>query len=266
MAAENQTEAVDVVNSNSITLHGIAFTGDDTGGGANIRHAWRAWPGATVVLGIERLDRAGLRRRIEASIQEGRAHLWRMDSPLSIAREHLASQGVSEDWDAMATWMASFPSARDWRRAMRTTDRKELRRVCDRAHTTPLAPTNLRLFKQTWALIAEVAHPLRTQRVRVEPCAGALTSRVVICEANAASILDAAGVPSAGYKGDGNAPRSRRESILTWLRTRNIGISADIALKAAEDTQGDILDALLMTTDPQQTVAPVEASVESWIY
>lgn len=256
----------DVVKRTPFTLHGVAFSGADSAGAPKIRHVWRAWPGASPILGSEKLDRNGLRRRIEESTRDGLSHLWRIDTPLSIAREHLAAQGVAEEWNAIAAWMASFPSARDWRRAMRTTDRKELRRACDRARSTPLAPTNLRLFKQTWALIAEVAHPLASKGVRIEPCTGDNNARVAICESNTASTLDTAEIPSTGYRGAGNAAVSRRESILTWLRTRGVGIGAELAQLAVDDTEGDILDALILMSDPVCTVTPDVAAFESWIY
>ncbi len=254
-----------MVDRNELTLHGISLTSADSGT-PHIHHAWRTWPGATVIAGVERLDRAGLCRRIQNSRADGGTHLWRINSPLSIAHEHLVSRNGPLDWDSMAEWMASFSTARDWRRAMRVSDRKELRRDCDRVHAAPLAPTNLRLFKQTWMVITQVARPLRLEGIRIEPCAGSIDSRVTICESNATSVLVRGGVPASGYKGEGTAPQSRRESIITWLRTRNIGIGPDLAQRAVEETHGGTLDALLMTTDPQHTVAPAGAVLESWIY
>ncbi len=152
---------------------------------------------------------------------------------------------------------------------MRATDRKELRRDCDCAHSAPLAPTNLRLFKQTWALITQIAYPLSAHGIGIgmgiEPCTPSHQTRVILCEANATSVLERAGVPASGFRGEGNAPMSRRESIVSFIRTRGIGLSPEVATRAAQDTSGDIVHALLMTTDPQQSVVPAAARLEGWM-
>ena len=167
---------------------------------------------------------------------------------------------------AMAAWLAGFGSPRLWRSESRQRDRREPKRVCDEAFRTPMAPMNLRVFKQTFTLIAELLRPLADAGVRIEPVQAA-TSNVTVCEGCPASVLRLKGWPDHGYKGQGEPPRRVRADLLQRLQKRErLELPRELASAAEADPEGDLLDAILLVTDPLQWVPPSEARVEGWIY
>ncbi len=249
-------------------LHGVDFSGADSGGAAKIRICERNLRAPKdPVVSRGRADRRGLLRQIEASLSDGRDHLWRIDAPLGLPLETLAAFDVPRDWTAMASWMADFGSPRGWRHDVREVDRKEPKRWCDRSERTPLAPMNLRVFKQTWTAICELALPLAKAGVRVEPVVNtASAGTVVLCESCPASVLERYGWPAKGYKGGGDPPARVREEIVGRLGKVGVIVPPAMATEAVRDTEGDLLDALLLLTPPTQTVVPADALVEAWVY
>ncbi len=200
-------------------LHGVDFSGADSGGAAKIRVVERNLRARGEPVSLRgRFDRRTLLRLMLESAREPGEHLWRIDAPFSLPIETLDAFEVPHDWLAMARWMAAFGSPRGWRHDVRTIHRKEPKRVCDASEATPMAPMNLRVFKQTWTLICEVLLPLAEAGVHIEPLVNrAQESRMVVCEGCPASVLRRFGWPSKGYKGQGDPPRVVRATILERL-------------------------------------------------
>lgn len=255
-------------------LHGVDFSGADGGGLAKIRVVTRNLAQPREPLRFEgRFDRAGLLRLIRAGADpgSGTAAIWRIDAPFGLPLESLGEHGLPtggpDAWIAMARWMAAFGSPRAWRGAMRETSRREPKRICDRCFRTPMAPMNLRVFKQTWTLVCEVLLPLAEAGVRIEPLRlGRAAGHISVCEGCPASVLAAMNLSPRGYKGAGDPPRRRRSDILAALTKAGLGIPSALRAQAVEDEEGDLLDAILLVSDPFQLVPPAEAAVEGWVY
>lgn len=267
----------------STVVHGVDFSGADSGGASKIRIAEREIAPRSAVRVRGRVDRAGLRRAILDSVREsrsdGRRHLWRIDAPFGLPLACFADgrpEGLSAgelDWRAIATWVASFPTARAWRSAMRESSRREPRRACDRVLQTPMAPMNLRVFKQTFTVIREILVPLADEGVAIMPVAmpgGGVEPAVAVCESCPASVLRARGWPAKGYKGGGEPPRALREELIRLLRKEGLEIPSPAAVEAIHDAEGDLLDALILATEPLSWSVPpehaAEAAVEAWVY
>ena len=212
-----------------LIVHGVDFSGADSGGSAKIRIAERELVSRSAVTIRGRVDRHGLRAAILDSLQDGREHLWRIDAPFGLPLECFANErpsGMHEgelSWRVVADWVATFDSAREWRSAMRELSRREPRRACDRVLHTPLAPMNLRVFKQTFTVIKDILVPLADAGVAIMPVWMPATNAksgaplVRVCESGPASILHNRAWPAKGYKGTGEPPRARREEIVRLL-------------------------------------------------
>lgn len=211
-------------------------------------------------------DHRALVARIAATAERGEAHTWLIDAPFGLPLETLREQGVELSWTAAARWLRGFESPREWRRACRTQSRREPRRTTDRAARTPMAPMNLRVFRQTWSLIVNVLLPLSERGIRIEPVAGPPTSPVTVAEGCPASVLHRRGWPARGYKGAGDPPRDVRRRVEQLLRASGLPLTPRISAQAIDDEEGDALDALLLLLEPEQTVVPAEALVEGWVY
>lgn len=247
-------------------LHGVDFSGADAGGAAKIRMVSRDLSSPREPLRQQgRFDRRGLVRRIVQLASDGGRHLVRVDAPFGLPLETLRRAEVQPSWSAMAAWLADFGSPRRWRSELRKADRKEPRRACDQIFHTPMAPMNLRVFKQTWTLVCEVLLPLVEAGVSIEPVAPA-ASAVTVCEGCPASVLRLLGWPDHGYKGAGEPPRQVRAELLRRLQRTGVTVPREMAEAAESDAEGDLLDAMLLTLDPMQWVPPAEASVEAWIW
>jgi len=153
-----------------VLLHGVDFSGADSGGLAKIRVVSRDLGALRAPVRLDgRFDRKALVRRILGMRQDGRQHLVRIDAPSGLPLDTLRTLEIEPTWNAMAAWLAAFASPRLWRSQVRAADRREPKRACDAAFRTPMAPMNLRVFKQTFTLIVEVLCPLAEAGVRVEP-------------------------------------------------------------------------------------------------
>lgn len=239
------------------------------------------------------LDHEDLVERIAHSARDGRRHAWLIDCAFGLPVELLEQHGIERRWSAAAEWLASFPNARAWRGACRKRSRKELKRLTDRVAKTPFAPTNLRMFRQTWHLIVSVLKPLSTERdIALWPLdlgwhpSESRSAPVWVGEGCPSSLLRAAGLPYRGYKGRTEANRARREEIVRWLEGRSepegakpIGepIPLDPAARelAIDVAGGDPLDALILlpaarrfaASEPWAILAQEpRASVEGWVY
>ncbi len=287
-----RTELTDAILHPIMILHGVDFSGADSGGSHKIRVATRVTrgtrgapmqPSSAPRAGargrdggprseapettVERMDRRGLLERIRASAADGSLHFWRIDAPVGLPMSTLASHGLGGDWRTVAEWMESFGGARPWRAALRSADRTEPRRMADSDARTPMAPMNLRVFKQTWTLVCEVLLPLaREGTVSIEPMMPVRGATVSVGEGCPASVLQRRGWPSRAYKGKGEPPQRVREEILRRLRGAGVRTSAAVQRQAAEDTEGDMVDALILATDPCACAVPREALVEGWVW
>ena len=264
--------------SGKTVLHGVDFSGADGGGAAKIRIAERESGPRSAVSMRGKIDRNGLRKAILETASDGRQHLWRIDAPFGLPAECFGSerpQGMADGpltWRSIAGWMAGFESAREWRGAMRDMSRREPKRICDREFKTPLAPMNLRVFKQTFTVIKEILLPLADAGIAIEPVSmpadGA--ARVRVCEGCPASVLQRRGWPAKGYKGGGEPPRVRREEIIRLLRKDGLEIPSQVAVDAIHDAEGDVLDALILVTEPLGVAIPAEhaatVAIEAWVY
>ena len=113
--------------------------------------------------------------------------------------------------------------------------RSAQKRACDRALATPLAPMNLRVFKQTFTVITEILLPLAREGIAIEPVsmpADPASARTRVFEGCPASVLRHRGWPHKGYKGSGEPPRVVREEIVRLLRKDGLEIASQTAVEA----------------------------------
>jgi len=266
-----------------MVLHGIDLSGAE-------KHQRKTWV-ATLVPGEPATTRGGfshgqLEALIAGSGADGRRHVWLIDAPCGLPVDLLALHGVAPAWPAALDWLASFDSPRDWRRACREVSRRELRREVDRRFLTPMAPTNLRLFKITWHAMVSLLRPLsKDERVVVLPMGLAgvsaaeaprlLERRVWVGEGCPSSTLRRLGWPHAGYKGPSAQSRERRREILGRIkRDEGISMAAEATQAAVEDQEGDAIDSLILLSsaalfaacDHAGLLADGRAAVEGWVY
>ena len=246
----------------SSQLHGVDFSGAENGGLHKIRVA--SWKSPTEIV-VERADRKMLVRMILDSAKSDQNHLWRIDAPAGIPLQTIRAHGIAENWLASAQWSAQFGSPRAWSTKLREVSREEPRRKTDSESRTPMAPMNLRVFKQTWTFMCEVLLPLQSAGISISPMA--LTgSRVTVCEGCPSSVLQRLGWPAKGYKGEGEPPSRVRALIARRLEETGIPISKVMMQKIIEDTEGDLLDAIILLTPPVFSAFPAEAIVEGWVF
>ena len=246
-------------------LHGVDFSGASDGGSGGIRVAERELGNPHPISAVRRMHRAGLRQAILDSREDGEQHFWLIDAPFGVARETLEACGIGASWRETADWFTRSGNPREWRRAVRAHTRKEVRRTADRVARTPMAPMNLRVFKQTWTAVTELLLPLSESGVRVEPLVGPRSS-VVVSEGCPASVLSRMGGLTRGYKGKGDPPRERRLEILRLLARRGVKVNEAVAEVCLADEQGDSLDAVILCSSPWQGPVPGESVIEGWVY
>jgi hypothetical protein len=245
------------------TVHGVDFSGADSGGSAKIVVASRHDDGPVTIR--RGLDRSRLRRMIRDSAETSSLDLWRIDAPFSLPEVVYERHGIEPEWLALAHWMDSFESAREWRRALRAVNRKEPKRACDRAARTPMAPMNLRVFKQTWTVVCEILLPLAEDGLHIAPV-HVTDSTSIITEGCPASALAFRGESSRGYKGRDDANQERRLELARRLDDWGVPLSEEDHRAASGDPEGDVLDALLLLTEPSSLIPPVEARLEAWVW
>jgi hypothetical protein len=124
---------------------------------------------------------------------------------------------------------------------------------------------NLRVFKQTWTVVAEILGPLSREGIRIEPLAGP-PSRVVVAEGCPASVLARIGGPLRGYKGTGTPPRQKRAEIIELLSRNGVYVTSQIARECIEDENGDVLDSVILCSRFWQGPVPEIAHHEGWVY
>lgn len=172
-------------------------------------------------------------------------HVVGFDFPFSLPALLVAEA----DWPSFVHRFASdFHTSDSFREHCRTqTGGREYKRATDTEARVPWCAYNLRLYRQTWAGICHVLHPLiEHDRARIIPIQKPLSGKPVIAEICPASTLKAEDlyVP---YKGRGGDLRLARENILKNMTRRGLlspvrGRLRDVILN---NTGGDALDAVL---------------------
>ena len=128
-----------------------------------------------------------------------------------------------------------------------------------------MAPMNLRVFKQTWTVVCEILLPLAEDGLHIAPV-HVTDSSSIITEGCPASALAFRGESSRGYKGRDDANRERRLELAHRLGDWGVPLSEEDHQAAAGDPEGDVLDALLLLTEPSPLVPPAEARLEAWVW
>lgn len=167
-----------------------------------------------------------------------KACLVGMDFPFTLPLPFMREQ----DYVTFVTWFFGvYPTPEMLRDTVR--DRK---RRTDIETRTPFAPTNLRLYRQTYYGIRDVLAPLVSKGIAVAlPMQSAISGIPWLVEICPASSLKAARyyLP---YKGTTNAHHNARLALLSWLETKQrVHLPPDIRQAAADNTGGDALDSLL---------------------
>ena len=167
------------------------------------------------------------------------------DFPFSLPARLIAEH----DWAAFVRRFSSdFDTSEIFREHCRAqTGGREYKRATDTEARVPWSAYNLRLYRQTWAGIRHVLHPLiEHDRARIIPIQEPLSGKPIIAEICPASTLKAEDlyVP---YKGRGEDLRRARESILKDMTRRGLlspvrGRLRDVILN---NTGGDALDSVL---------------------
>ncbi len=257
--------------------HGVDFSGSRNAA----RKIWvAAWDGHAPAVTSNGFSYARLVDCIASSADDGRRHVWLIDAPFALARSLLEAHGVAPTWPATIEWLRDFASPRQWRRACRKVSRKEPKRDVDTRTSTPFAPTNLRLFKQTWACIVQVLAPLAAREgVAVLPFhspAKAATARVWVGEGCPSSTLRDRDWPRTGYKGREAANRDRRAALADLLvGEAGVPIEKTSLGRAIDDHEADALDSLLLLPssvrfadhDPRAIIEDdPNATLEGWVY
>jgi hypothetical protein len=272
------------IDKRPVVYHGVDFSGSAS-------HRQKMWiasqvPGqpATTRSGLSHADLVELMRR---SAADGCRHWWLIDAPLALPVELLERHKVPPTWPAALAWISSFGDAQAWRRACRSVSRREAWRGTDRRAQTPLPPTNLRVFKQTYHAIVSVVARLRAldavivlpmELAGAEGGAGKRLDAATACigEGCPSSTLQRLGWPHRGYKGPAERNRELRQELLDRL-VRELGspVAPAAAAAAVDDPEGDALDSLLMLPAARAFAAADHAvvlaadslaHVEGWVY
>ncbi len=173
-------------------------------------------------------------------------------------------------------WLLQYPFATpEELRAAGRASGGELRRLTDRLMRAPLAPTNLRLYRQTHFWLRDVLRPLVAAcRVTVAPFQPAQPPKPHLIEVCPAVSLRTWQLPSRGYKGKTESHRRTRAAIVAALRACCLDIPDQAVQLAVTQTGGDALDALVAAVTAWAVhrngtllrTLPAEALREGWIY
>ena len=136
-----------------------------------------------------------------------------------------------------------FPNEDAFRSATRAMP--EPKRRCDLEGAVPFAPTNLRLYRQTYYGIRDLLAPLAlsgaARIVPLQPPDHNLPCMIEVCPA---SYLKSAGLYGS-YKGKGAAARGARECILDALDGQKLVLEQDLRARLIADVEGDALDSVI---------------------
>lgn len=172
-------------------------------------------------------------------------HIVGFDFPFSLPAELIDQRTWPSFVRAFADDYAEPETFRD--RCRSITDGKELKRKTDTEARVPWCAYNLRLYRQTWAGIRHVLHPLlKNNRVRVIPMQTDQPGKPLIAEICPASLLKREELYTP-YKGAGPGLRAARQEIIRNLTRRQSlaplrGVFRQTVL---DNPGGDALDAVL---------------------
>ncbi|MEQ9455157.1 MAG: DUF429 domain-containing protein [Phycisphaeraceae bacterium] len=233
---------------------GIDFSGAmDAGQRLWITVAW--WSGASRCLTVESVRSACEELACDPSpadtfpalvdfLKSNHDAIVAVDAPLSLPLPVMTS-----GWNQTVLASPSrFPAPESLRQEL-----GETKRQTDRETRTPMAPGNLRLYRQTYAAIVHVLHPLLTARAaRVFPMMSIRPDQPTLIEACPASAIKHAAscdqLTLAPYKGRTSGHIEQRRRIFNWLHTQiNLDLSPKEQRIILEDQGGDALDSLICT-------------------
>ena len=220
------------------------------------------------------IGRAAALAALVAFIAGEKETLFGLDFPFSLPAP-LIAEATWEEF--IAAFGRHYHGADEFRAACAAqTGGRELKRRTDGEARVPFAVYNLRLYRQTWAGIAEVLEPLlRADAARVVPMQDPVDGKPVIAEICPASLLKSRDLyPS--YKGRSPAHRRARSAILRGL-TGDHGLAPlpeRIRRMVIADSGGDALDAVIAALGAAATarlptpLRPVDAleSIEGRVY
>lgn len=221
------------------------------------------------------------------------------DAALGGAHDARGSDSGERWRDLVSGCAARWPHAdslREWSLALAAraqaaddgspTGAREPKRACDVASRAPFAPTNLRLYRQTWAALALLCAPLldspdgREGRVAVLPMMrpSAARAQLRLLEACPASLLKRTALYDAPYKGTTAAHATARKRLVAHARdvgfelvaggSARVRVHCEPAVEAVliGQASGDALDAVLAAAATACSVlrpgfpAPVEGA------
>jgi hypothetical protein len=236
-------------------VYGVDFSGAKDAG----RKIWVAEciaeTGGLVVENCDSLaERAGKKERgasiedLVRLIEKSGPSIFGLDFPFGIHETVVQNLFGECTWcDLVTKFDAQFATPDEFRKACyNAAGGKELRRRTDLEASTPLAPSNLRLFKQTYYGMRDLLGPLvRNGTVRVLPMQDSCQELPCLIEICPASTLKRHHLYSS-YKGKKDAARSNRKSIIEKLRSQALSIpSEEVMNKILANTDGDALDSVI---------------------
>ena len=188
-----------------------------------------------------------------------------LDFCFGVAREHSPPDMPLTGPSEVGGWLGTtYPTPESFKAALGP----ERKRATDRIRRSPFAPTNLRMFRQTyWGLRA-----LARLTIPILPW-GPAGKRVVI-EVLPADVA-AALAPGCRYKGRTADARAERQRLLqAVVGTCRLTVATEDERSILEDDQGDAMDALLAAVAAasaqsggfQEGPADAATSGEGWIY
>jgi hypothetical protein len=241
-------------------IYGVDFSGATDAG----THLWIAqgmlegraltikavFPASTLIRGVN--DRAKAYAALRAYIAQAGHTLFGMDFPFGL---HVSQVG-EDDWLSFVRKFATrFPDPDDFYHRMGGRGH-ELRRSSDSTARTPFAPTNLRIYRQTYYGIRDLLAPLvLDEQARVFPMQEPHEEIPTLIEVCPAVTLMRLGLRLKGYKGRGDIAYSQRKIILGALRsTHHMHLADEQADQIMNDANGDALDSVIAALGTAHTI------------
>lgn len=163
---------------------------------------------------------------------------------------------MPESWSALAQELAApaYTLEDFQQRYGRSTTGRELRRATDIETRTPMAPTNMRVYRQTYYGIRDVLAPLVQTGARILPIHQPVPSTLHLIEICPASLLKV-NREVGRYKGKGAERREARQRIYRSIQQQTGFFAPEkLEVRIANDTEGDALDAVLAVVAVWQTL------------
>jgi hypothetical protein len=197
-------------------------------------------------------------------------HIIGFDFPFSLPAELIEQR----TWASFVrSFSTQFQTPEDFRNHCRgLTGGKELKRKTDTEARVPWCAYNLRLYRQTWAGIRHVLHPLiANNTARVIPMQEEQPDKPLIAEICPASLLKQENLYKP-YKGAGPVLQNSRENIVRTLTRRGLlaPVRGHMRQSILDNTGGDALDAVLSALAAARIDSPLPRNrydrLESRVY